>query len=30
MHLYMVIPLYSHCYTSTCFSRQGSILWQYW
>jgi len=26
----MLIPLYSHCYSNTCFSPQGAILREYW
>jgi hypothetical protein len=30
MHWHMFTPLYSHCYTATCFSPQGAILREYW
>jgi len=26
----MLIPLYSHCYTPTCFDHQRAILREYW
>jgi len=26
----MFIPLYSHCYTPTCFNPQGAILRECW
>jgi hypothetical protein len=28
--LYMLTPLYSHCYTAACFSPQWAILREYW
>jgi len=26
----MIIPIYSHCYTATCFGHQRVILREYW
>ena len=30
MHLYMLITLYSYCYTATCFIPQGPTHREYW
>jgi len=30
VYTYMLTPLYSHCYTATCFSPEGTILREYW
>jgi hypothetical protein len=29
MHQYKFKPLYSHCYTPTCFITQGAIVMEY-